>query len=101
MASNLWTTWLPIRRSTKTLSTYFLLNACYLCSECLAVGNNSRACPHCASSAVLGLSRVIPVHQDRIRLVSGKRDHPDGGFYRPKSRGMMSAVGERDSLIVA
>ena len=50
------------------MKTFIPLNESYLCCDCNAVGNCSRACPACASTAVFGLFRFIPVHRDSAHL---------------------------------
>lgn len=45
------------------------LNRAWFCSVCLTVGDNCRECAGCGSNAILALSRIIPQHQDTIRLV--------------------------------
>jgi hypothetical protein len=41
------------------------LNSAYLCQDCNAVGNNSRQCPACASSSLLGLASVFDREEER------------------------------------
>jgi hypothetical protein len=49
--------------------TFINLGDAYLCSDCEAVGNSANRCPRCQSDALIAVSRVIPQHQDSIRIV--------------------------------
>ena len=40
-------------------SDWFPLSKAYLCSNCDAVGNNSRTCPGCADINLISLSAIV------------------------------------------
>ena len=42
----------------------------YWCSDCDAVGEQATCCPHCGSSALLNLGRVLRDYGDSIRLLT-------------------------------
>jgi len=44
------------------------LDRCYLCSDCMSIGNDSRKCAACAGASIFALSRFIPDHRDTLRL---------------------------------
>jgi hypothetical protein len=44
------------------------LEKSYLCSDCEAIGNDSRKCCCCSSTSIFAMSRFIPQHQDTLRL---------------------------------
>lgn len=50
-------------------ANFINLAEAYLCSDCEAVGNSANRCPRCQSSALIAITRAIPRHRDRIRLV--------------------------------
>lgn len=44
---------------------YFPLVSAYLCQDCNSIGNCSKQCPACASTALLGLAVVLDRKQDK------------------------------------
>jgi len=49
--------------------TFINLAEAYLCSDCEALGNSATRCPRCQSEALLAVTRAIPRHRDRIRII--------------------------------
>jgi len=49
-------------------AVFIPLDRCYLCADCMAVGDDSRKCPSCAGGSIFGLARFIPYHRDTLRL---------------------------------
>ena len=45
------------------------LAVAHLCCDCEAVGNSATRCPRCQSHALIAVSRALPRHRDRIRMV--------------------------------
>lgn len=63
-------------------TTFVNLSEAYLCTECEAVGNSAMRCPRCLSDALIAITRVIPHHRDRIRLICTPTDDPSVGDFR-------------------
>ena len=72
------------------------LRDAYLCSGCSAIGNSANRCPACLSDALLAVARIIPQHEDSIRLVAvDPKPQPtveavEQEFYRPEKRDWFS-----------
>jgi uncharacterized paraquat-inducible protein A len=45
------------------------LSEAHLCTQCEAIGDSANHCPRCQSDALISLTRMIPRHQDSIRLI--------------------------------
>jgi hypothetical protein len=65
--------------------TYIPLAGAYLCSDCNVIGVNSRTCARCCSTALLALSRVIPVDHGGAKLVCHEENRrlPEETWYIP------------------
>jgi hypothetical protein len=50
---------------------HFPLSAAYLCEDCRHVGNSSRVCPSCASTALSSLANAERDRQTEVVFVSG------------------------------
>lgn len=64
------------------------LSEAYLCSDCEAIGRQSRNCIACGSSAVFALERFIPslgteTTSRVLKTAPEPEKTPDGAFYRP------------------
>src|SRR5689334_7367906 len=46
-------------RKLKTENEHIPLERAYLCQDCESVGNNSKKCPACASTVLMGLASVL------------------------------------------
>lgn len=55
----------PVYRQTMFFAP---LSRAYWCSDCDTVGEDSRRCPACQSTALLSLARVFPRHAGSIHL---------------------------------
>jgi len=49
--------------------TFVNLSEAHLCSDCEAIGNSATRCPRCQSNALIAVSRALPPHRDRIRML--------------------------------
>jgi uncharacterized paraquat-inducible protein A len=58
----------PPERVYRQMMFFALRSRSYWCSECDTIGEDSRHCPRCQSSALLNLARVLPRHGDSIHL---------------------------------
>jgi hypothetical protein len=44
---------------TNLMMQHFPLKSAYLCQDCNSIGNNSRACPACASTVLMSIAGVL------------------------------------------
>ena len=62
------------------------LTRAYLCSNCSVVGASSKRCPRCESTALVNLSRFIPVCKQSIKLVTHRTHEIKNENTRSRSR---------------